>query len=345
MRKLIRYIGLIIAAVLIYFGVRTYNRVCAPVVSIDSDELVLFIKTGWDQDSVLAFLDNSEIVKRPRDLKWVMKKKNYQGSLVVPGKYVIKNKMSCVELVDNLRAGRGENEVKVTFNSVRTLEEIAGLASKELEVDSLTLIKAFGNVDEIERLGFNSSTFKTMFLPDTYNMEWDTDEDEFIGRMATEYKKFWSADRKRRAKALGLSQSEITTLASIVQAEQQVHPDERKRIAGLYLNRISRGMKLQSDPTVVYAIGDFSKRRVLTADLKYDSPYNTYKYAGLPPGPINIPSKQSIDAVLYAEDHDYIFMCAKADFSGYHEFASSLSAHNSNARAFQRALDEGKIYN
>ena len=345
MRKLIRYIGLIIVAALIYFGIRTYNRIYAPVVSLESKEQVLYIKSNWNQDSVLAFLDRSGMIKRPGDLKWVMKKKNFQGSLVVPGKYTLRDGMSCVDLIDHLRAGRGEQEVKVTFNSVRTLEDLAGAASRELELDSLSLIQEFQNPEQIERLGFNSTTFKTMFLPDTYYMEWDTDEEEFIARMANEYKKFWDGERKRKADSWGLSQSEITILASIVQSEQQMHPDERKRIAGLYLNRLSRGMRLQSDPTVIYALGNFDKRRVLKADLEVDSPYNTYKYSGLPPGPINIPSKQSIDAVLYAEDHSYIFMCAKADFSGYHEFASSLGAHNSNARAFQRALNERKIYN
>jgi UPF0755 protein len=175
-------------------------------------------------------------------------------------------------------------------------------------------------------------------------MEWDTDAEDFISRMSVEYKNFWTGKRKALARELGLSQSEVTTLASIVQAEQQSFPDERRRIAGLYLNRLNKGMRLQSDPTVVYALGDFNKQRVLRADLSVESPYNTYKYAGLPPGPINIPSKQSIDAVLNAEKHKYIYMCAKADFSGYHAFATNLSAHNANARAFQRALNERKIY-
>jgi UPF0755 protein len=183
-----------------------------------------------------------------------------------------------------------------------------------------------------------------MFFPDTYKMEWDTDADEFIARMAQEYKRFWSEDRIQKARQYGLSQSEVSTLASIVQAEQQVHPDERKVIAGLYLNRLKKGMRLQSDPTVVYAVGDFSINRVLTKHLSTPSPYNTYINAGLPPGPINLPSKQTIDAVLNADKNNYIFMCAKADFSGYHAFATNLSEHNRNARAFQKALNHRKIY-
>ena len=344
MKKFLRLGIWIILAVGLYFGFRVYQRVYAPIVKLSSEKEVIFIHTGWTEIDVLNYLDSMEYIRRPRDLKWIMEKKNYQGNLVVPGKYFISDGMSGAELIDHFRAGRGEEDVKVIFNSSRTLGELAGDVSNFIESDSTSLINFFHDPEIAANLGLTSSTFKTLFLPDTYFMEWDTDPEEFVSRMAVEYKNFWTTDRIAKARNIRLTQSEVTTLASIVQAEQQSFPDERRTIAGLYLNRLKRGMRLQSDPTVVFAIGNFDKKRVLTADLAIDSPYNTYKYAGLPPGPINIPSKQSIDAVLDAENHNYIYMCAKADFSGYHAFASSLSAHNANARAFQRALNQRKIY-
>ena len=344
MKSLIRIGFILVLVVGGYFGFKTYQRVYAPMVNLEEEELAIFIQSDWSQADVVAYLDSLDIIRRPRDLSWVMDKKNYRDNLVIPGKYTLRNKMSGADLVDHLRAGRGEEEVRVTFNSTRTLEELAGSVGQFIEADSAAILNKLKEGQVAADLGFSQNTFKTMFLPDTYFMEWDSDPEEFISRMAIEYKNFWTGKRKARARELGLSQSEVTTLASIVQAEQQSFPDERRRIAGLYLNRLNRGMRLQSDPTVVFALGDFNKQRVLRADLSVESPYNTYKYAGLPPGPINIPSKQSIDAVLNAEDHNYIYMCAKADFSGYHAFATNLSKHNANARAFQRALNERKIY-
>ena len=216
--------------------------------------------------------------------------------------------------------------------------------TRNLESDSARLHHMLQNPEVIGRLGFDERTILTLFLPDSYRFLWNTNEDSLLARMAREYKQFWTAERKAKARALGLSQSEVTILASIVQAEQQALPDERARIAGLYLNRLKRGMRLQSDPTVIFALQDFSIRRVLNIHLKTDSPYNTYKIAGLPPGPILIPSKQSIDAVLNAEKHNYLYMCAHEDFSGYHRFASTLAQHTVNARKFQQALNNRGVY-
>jgi len=221
---------------------------------------------------------------------------------------------------------------------------VAGKASANIEADSIAILNKLTDPEVVRKYGFEKETFKAMFLPDTYYSEWDTDADEFLERMAGEYKKFWTPERIQKAKDLNLSQSQITTLASIVQAEQQMYPQERAAIAGLYLNRLKIGMRLQSDPTVVYAVGDFNINRVLTKHLSVPSSYNTYMNAGLPPGPINIPTKQAIDAVLNAEDNDYLYMCAKADFSGYHAFAKNHNEHIRNARAFQKALNDRKIY-
>ncbi len=336
---LVLIILVLIGSSLYYFK----NVLESPCLQVDKD-YTLFIETGWGQNEVLTELTDNARLRNPDLVAKLMEKKNYAGNLVVSGKYVIPKDIGINELINFLRAGNGEVEVNVTFNSARTLEELAGKVTRSIEADSTEIIAVLTDPRTISKYGFNSNTFLSMFIPDTYRMEWDTDAQEFVQRMADEYKKFWDDDRKQEARDLGLSQSQVSTLASIVQAEQQSIPEERGVIAGLYLNRLQRGMRLQSDPTVIYAIGDFSITRLLTKDLSIDSPYNTYKYSGLPPGPINVPSKQSLQAVLNADDHNYLYMCAKDDFSGYHAFASNLSEHNRNARAFQRALNERKIY-
>lgn len=344
MRRVIRIVILIALAIGLVVGYTLYKRIYDTAVDIDGDESSFYIHTGWTEEDVLRELSDRDLIKGKRAVGWVMEKKNYTGGLVIPGKYTLKSGMSAAELIDHLRAGRGEEDVELTFNTARTLPELAGKVALNIEADSVEIASMLLDDATISKYGFNRATFKSMFLPDTYRVEWDTDAGEFVQRMADEYKTFWNADRVAKANQLGLSQSEVTTLASIVQAEQQSFPEERPAIAGLYLNRLRRGMRLQSDPTVIYALGDFSINRVLTKQLSTDSPYNTYRIKGLPPGPINIPSKQSIDAVLFADEHDYLYMCAKADFSGYHAFANSLAEHNRNARDFQRALNERKIY-
>ena len=334
---LVLLIALIAGALLTYFYFRLNE-------SVVKNDFTLYIPTDADQSEVLDLLKESDQIKPFDLLPMVAERKNYQGNLVVSGKYLIEKGMSALELIDHLRAGNGEQEVRITFNSVRTLEELASIVSQQIECDSIELVSLFLKEEVQSKYGFDNENFKAMFLPDTYNLEWDTSPEEFTQRMASEFKKFWTSDRLVKASKIGLSQSEVSTLASIVQAEQQSIPAERPRIAGLYINRLKRGMRLQSDPTVIYAIGDFTINRVLREQLSYDSPYNTYVYSGLPPGPINIPSKESISAVLNAEDHRFIYMCAKADFSGYHAFATNLSQHNRNARAFQTALNERRIY-
>jgi len=343
-KKIVLFILIIVLLIGAVIGYYAYDIIYGSALETEEERVAFYIKSNWDKEDVLNSLNTTAGLRRPELARRLMEKKNYQGDLVVPGKYTLRADMGLNELIDHLRAGNGEEEVQVTFNSARKLSELAGKVSVNIEADSAMIAERLAGPEVAAKYGFNSDTFISMFFPDTYRMEWDTDADEFIERMAAEYKRFWTAERIQKATNYGLSQSEVSTLASIVQAEQQVHPDERKVIAGLYLNRLRKGMRLQSDPTVVYAVGDFSINRVLTKHLSTPSPYNTYIHVGLPPGPINLPSKQSVDAVLNADENRYIFMCAKADFSGYHAFATSLSEHNRNARAFQQALNDRKIY-
>lgn len=334
----------LVLALLVWVGASFYREFYQAVVPASMDRAAFYIPTGSTAESVLASLEELGLVSQPDKVAWLMKQKNYKGRNVEPGLYRWREGMSTVDIVDHLRAGRGEEMVKLTIGSSRTLEELAGKVARQIEADSLEVWSTLRDPDILRKYGFNHANFKAMFLPDTYFIPWDTDALGFVERMASEFKKFWTEERLAAARGLGLSQSEVSTLASIVQAEQQLYPEERPRIAGLYLNRLKKGMKLQSDPTVVFAIGDFSINRVLTTHLQVDSRYNTYRYAGLPPGPINIPDKSSIEAVLYSEDNHYLFMCAKADFSGYHAFSPNLAGHNRNAAAYRRALNERSIY-
>jgi UPF0755 protein len=322
-----------------------YKNIYWPNVSIDGEgSAYLFIPTGADLEDVAYLLESQQFIINRHSFEWLAEQKNYKGELVVPGKYQLKNRMSNDELINHLRAGNGRLEVKVTFHNIRTIEELAGKIARNLEPDSIELSNYLNRKDIIEKYGFNQKTFITLFIPNTYNFDWATNPEAIIQRLASEYKQFWNDSRREKARAIGLSQSEVATLASLVQAEQQRHKSERPRIAGLYLNRLKKGIRLQSDPTVIYATGDFTINRVLTKHLKLDSPYNTYLYAGLPPGPILIPDVDAIEAVLSAEKHNYIFMCAKEDFSGYHNFASTLREHNNNANRYRAALNKRKIY-
>jgi UPF0755 protein len=340
--KIVISFFLLAAAVAGYMGYDYYKKICHPNVSLANKKTdFLYIPTGADMEDVANLLYEKGFVINRSSFLWVAEKKNYR-SHVHPGKYLIKHSMSNDELINLLRSGE-QVPVDITFNNLRLLEDLPGRLGAKLEFDSLQLASLLKDESVAKRYGFNKQTFKTMFIPNTYRFNWNTSAEEFLDRMAQEYKKFWNEDRKAKAKAIGLSQSEVTILASIVQAEQQARPDERPKIAGLYLNRIKKGMLLQSDPTLVYALGDFTVKRVLNKDKAIESPYNTYKYPGLPPGPINIPDPNSIDAVLNAEKHDYIFMCAKEDFSGYHNFAKTNKQHEIYAAKYHAALNKQKI--
>jgi len=229
------------------------------------------------------------------------------------------------------------------FNNIRTLEQFSGRISEQIEADSIEIIKFLSKKENISKYGFNNATIVSLFIPNTYEIYWNISVANFVERMAKEYKKFWNYYRKQKAKNMSLSQSEVSTLASIVE-EETIKNDEKSRVAGVYVNRLKKRMRLQADPTIKFALKDFSIKRILKRHLKVESDYNTYTNSGLPPGPINIPSISSIDAVLNYEKHTYYYFCAKEDFSGYHNFAKTLRQHNSNARKYQKELGKKRIY-
>ena len=260
-----------------------------------------------------------------------------------PGHYVLEEGMSVIEVVRMLKLGL-QTPVKVTMNNVKTPAYLAGKLARQLEADSVQLVSAFMDGELAGRLGFSSPlTMFSIFLPDTYEFYWTVTPADFVDRMYKEYKKFWaSADRDGKRGRSGLNRVEVATLASIVYEETR-KTDEMPRIAGVYINRLRKGIPLQADPTIKYAMQDFGLRRILYRHLKYESPYNTYLHRGLPPSPICMPSVEAIDAVLNYEEHDYIFFCARPTFDGYHNFARNLSEHNANARAYQNELNKRKI--
>jgi len=246
------------------------------------------------------------------------------------------------QLIDMLRMGK-QVPVKLIFNNnIRTKKELIDIVTKKLEVDSLSLYQTFENNSLYEPWGFNSHNILCMFIPNTYEFYWNTNSVSFFERMYKEYKKFWNIQRLEKAKKANLSPIEITILASIVLQETK-KIDEMPKIAGVYINRLKKDMPLQADPTVVYAIGDFSIKRVLKKHLEIDSPYNTYKYKGLPPGPICLPDPVTIDKTLDYEQHNYLFFCAKEDFSGYHNFAETIAQHQQNALKYKIALNKKNI--
>jgi UPF0755 protein len=261
---------------------------------------------------------------------------------VKPGLYIIPAKTSNLNLVRLLRSGR-QTPVKLTFNNVRTKEDLAEKITKNLEISQDEFLNLITDSAYIRKFGFEEETVMGMFIPNTYEIWWNTSAEKLFDRMYKEYGNFWTEARLAKAEKLGLTQNEVSTLASIVQAETQ-KADERPKVAGVYLNRLRINMALQADPTLVFAVGDFNLKRVLNVHKEIDSPYNTYKYPGLPPGPINLPEISALEAVLNYEDHDYLYFCAKEDFSGYHAFAKDYNEHMNNARRYQTALNKSKIY-
>lgn len=328
--------------VVVYLTYDYYQRIFSVNVRLNSSSATFYISSDWEFKDLRKALFEQGIIADSASFSWVAKKKKYTNKLIA-GRYVIPDGLNNNQLVNLLRSGE-QVPVKMILRSVRTVEELASNVAQYIEADSSALAELLNDHDYAAQYGFTTTTFLTMFLPNTYEFYWATDEEEFVVRMAREYKRFWTDNRKQKAKALGLSQSEVSVLASIVQSEQAAHPDERPVVAGLYLNRLKKGMRLESDPTLIHALGDFSIKRVLNIHKEIESPYNTYKRAGLPPGPILLPELSAIDAVLNPAKHNYLFMCAKEDFSGYHNFANSYRDHVNNAKRYQQELNRRKIY-
>ena len=259
-----------------------------------------------------------------------------------PGRYLFTPDKSNKDLVRMLQKGWETPMMLTLSGNIRNLEKLSGILGRKLACDSASFSQYFAKEEVWKENGFGKETFMAMFLPNTYEVYWTISPEKFVERMKKEYDKFWNGERKAKAKEIGLSELEVSILASIVCEETNYTP-EMPRVAGVYMNRLKKGIKLDADPTVKFALGDPTVKRILFRHLKVDSPYNTYLYAGLPPGPITIPGIKGIDAVLNYENHNYLYFCANSNMDGTHKFAGTLSEHNRNARAYQAALNRMKI--
>ena len=330
---------LIIGAAVGYFG---YHAIFAPNVWTEKDKgEYIYICNDDDFEAVKKQLYTKGLIVHRNNFEWLAEYKKYDENIKA-GRYTIKNGMSNNDVVNLLRSGNQE-PVKLKFNNIRLKEDLVERVEKQININGKDLLEHLNDSNYTKSVGFTTENIKCMFLPNTYFVFWNTNTDEFLERMHNEYDIFWTEEQKNKATQLGLSPIEVSILASIVEKESQKN-DEKPRIAGVYLNRLKSGWRLQADPTLVYAMGNFEIKRVLNIYKEYESPYNTYKHLGLPPGPICIPSIASINAVLNAEEHSYFFFCAQPNYSGYHNFAKYSRQHINNANAYREFLNREGIY-
>jgi UPF0755 protein len=326
---------------IIIVAIVLYNSLFGLNITTGKKHAVLYIPSGSTYEQVMDTISANLIIKNNKLFQWVALKKHYPEK-IRPGRYVIDNGQTYVGLINLLRSGK-QVPVKITFSNVRTLNDIAGRIGNVIEADSANIVRFFSDESNYQADGFGKETIISLFIPNTYEIYWNTDAKGLYSRMLKEYKLFWTNGRISKAKEEDLNPQEVSILASIID-DEVVKRDEKPRIAGVYLNRLKRGMPLQACPTIKFAMNDFTITRVLNKYLLVDSPYNTYRHTGFPPGPIGCATIEGIDAVLNAEKHDYLFFAAKADFSGYHNFSRTLAEHNRYAVLYQRELDKRKIF-
>ena len=300
------------------------------------------IPTDSEYEDVRKIIVDCGLVRNIKAFDWVANRKNY-SNFIMPGHYEFEDGLNNNDLINLLRSGT-QTPVNLIFNNIRSLERLSSIIADQIEADSSEIIDLILDENYISQFKFTHETIMGAFIPNTYEFYWNTTASGFVERMIDEYEKFWNEERKDKAAAKNMTIKQVSILASIIDGET-VKKTEKATIAGVYLNRLERGIRLQADPTIMFAIGDFTRKRILKSDLKVNSPYNTYRFAGLPPGPISIPSVSGIDAVLNAEDHSFIYFCARADMSGYHHFSKSLREHNQYAYKYRQALNKLKIMN
>lgn len=335
--KLFKYLFITGLAFFIYF---VYIFFAPNIKSVNEEKSYLFI---YDNSSYTVVKDSlKKHLILPFTFNQAARLMKY-GKKIRPGRYELTKGMNNFTLIRKLRNG-SQSPVRLTFNNIRTKEQLARRLSTQLMADSASIVHLLSDSLFLIQYGFNAFNSVSVFIPDTYEIFWDSDAGEIFDRMLKEYQKFWTAERKTKAAQIPLTPTDVSTLASIIEEETNIS-NERPVIAGLYINRLKKNMPLQADPTVKFAYGDFALRRIKGEQLRTNSPYNTYKNTGLPPGPIRITSANAIDAVLNFQNHDYIFMCAKETLNGEHNFAVTWAEHQQNARRYQQALNARNIFN
>ena len=340
-KKPLIFIAIAALAIIAYFAVTIgYKYYTVKIQKIELNETAYIYITPQDSAASIVGKIKEIAPQACTDGFITLAEHNKFDSRKRSGKYAIKNGDTMAQIYNRI-VSRQQTPVRVTVPATREVQKAIGIISNQLMVDSAELA-AYTNPVAMSCFGFERAATPAFFLPDTYEVYWDISAEDFFEKMASWNRKFWNDERKAKAKAAGLTPAEVSTLASIVD-EETTNTGEMPTVAGLYINRLKRGMPLQADPTVKFALGDPTRKRILKKDLEVNSPYNTYKNTGLPPGPIRIPTKQAIESVLNYQKHNYLYMCAKEDFSGTHNFAKTLSEHNANARKYQQALNKLNI--
>ena len=318
-----------IAHIYYYFFAQPFQITETTYIYIDRDDNV---------DSVYQKIIKTGNPKQMHGFESLVK---YKGYTPKTGRYAIKPTDNMRYLHRRLSMGY-QSPVMLTVGSVRTLDRMARNVARQLMIDSTEVARLMADTAYIRSIGYSKETLPALFIPNTYEVYWNLSAEKLMQRMVKENKAFWNDKRMNQAKAIGLTPIEVATLASIVE-EETANQNEKPMVAGLYINRLQRGMLLQADPTVKFSLQEFGLKRILYKHLEVDSPYNTYKYAGLPPGPIRVPSYQGLESVLNYTKHNYLYMCAKEDFSGTHNFAVTSAQHAANARRYQQALNRKGI--
>ncbi len=332
----IAIVGIVIGGI---FAYNVYTAIFSPNTAFDNEEAYLFVESGATFDTVRD--DIAPLLKDVDDFASVAERKGYVTN-IKSGRFIIKKGMSNNDIINTIRISN--TPVKIAFNNQERIENLAGRIASQIETDSLSLLLAMKEPNFLKANGFTNETALTMYIPNSYELFWNTSAKDFRNRMLKEHKRFWNDTRKAKAKILKLTPEEVYTVASIVQKET-AKVDERSRVAGVYLNRLKKGIKLDADPTIIFAMKNKANdwnmvvKRVLYKDLETDSPYNTYRNAGIPPGPIFMPDISSIDAVLNPEKHNYYYFVADVERFGYHKFAKTLSQHNANSTAYKRWIN------
>lgn len=322
-------------------GYKYYRLIYKANIDLHGKETTyIYIPTNSNYQNVKDLLYKNDYIINKDAFEWLSVKKNYQNN-VKAGRYQLKNGMTNNALINMLRSGK-QDPIKVTFNNIRTKVQLASRISSQIEADSNELISLLNNEDISKKYNLKGDEIMCIFIPNTYEIFWNTTANQFIEKMFKEYQKFWTDEKKHKATAAGLTPEKAVILASIIYQETK-KTDEMSKVAGVYINRLKRGIPLQADPTIIFAIGDFGIKRLLNSQLEINSPYNTYTHKGLPPGPICLPPPIAVEKVINYENHDYLYFCAKDDLSGYHNFAKTLEQHLQNAKRYWAALNRRNI--
>lgn len=338
-RKYVLWAASLVALSLISISAYAYYLLYSPQFH-PHNTVYVYIDRNDNIDSVYTKVKSVGAVKHFKGFEWMADYRDY-AQCIHTGRYAINPGENAYLVFSRLYRGY-QTPAKVTLNSVRSLDRVSSALSRQLMVDSAEIANLIQDSILIKQLGFEAESLPGLFIPNTYEIYWNIEADKLLQRFKEEYDRFWNESRQAKAKEIGLTPKEVSTLASIVE-EETANNAEKPTVAGLYLNRLRINMPLQADPTIKFALQQTGIRRILNSDLKVESPYNTYTHTGLPPGPIRVPSTIGLDAVLNHAQHNYLYMCAKEDFSGTHNFATNYSQHLQNARRYQAALSKRNI--